>query len=96
MSTPAQPIQPAPSSGPVSGDDKTLAVLAHLSPIIALVLSAGWLSILGPLIVWLIFRGRGGRQIILTIVQLFLARYVFPRHHHRETTIPHIRLNPTR
>ena len=58
--TPAQPTQPAPSSGPVSGDDKTLAVLAHLSPIIALVLSAGWLSILGPLIVWLIFRGRGG------------------------------------
>lgn len=45
---------------PASGDDKTLAVLAHLSPIIALVLSAGWLSIVGPLIVWLIWRGRGG------------------------------------
>ena len=54
------PIQPAATPAPVSGDDKTLAVLAHLSPIIALVLSAGWLSILGPLIVWLIFRGRGG------------------------------------
>jgi len=50
------PIQPAP----VSGDDKTLAVLAHLSPIIALVLSAGWLSFLGPLIVWFIWRDRGG------------------------------------
>jgi uncharacterized protein len=50
------PIQPAPAAG----DDKTLAVIAHLSPIIALVLSAGWLSFLGPLIVWLIWRDRGG------------------------------------
>lgn len=41
------------------GDDRALAVLAHLSPIIALVVSAGWLSILGPLLVWLIWRGRG-------------------------------------
>lgn len=49
-------IQPAPATG----DQKTLAVLAHLSPIIALVLSAGWLSFLGPLIVWLIWRDRGG------------------------------------
>ncbi len=49
----------SPVPVPASGDDKTLAVLAHLSPIIALVLSAGWLSILGPLIVWLIWRDRG-------------------------------------
>jgi uncharacterized Tic20 family protein len=49
----------SPAPVPASGDDKTLAVLAHLSPIIALVLSAGWLSILGPLIVWLIWRDRG-------------------------------------
>lgn len=41
-----------------SGDAKTLAVLAHLSPLIALVLSAGWLSIVGPLVVWLLFRNR--------------------------------------
>jgi Uncharacterized protein conserved in bacteria len=41
-----------------SGDDKTIAVLAHLSPIIALVLTAGWLSWLGPLIVWLIWRDK--------------------------------------
>jgi len=53
MSTPV-------SGSAASGDDKTLAVLAHLSPIIALVLSAGWLSIVGPLIVWLIWRDRGG------------------------------------
>lgn len=46
------------NSTPVSGDDRTLAVLAHLSPIIALVLTAGWLSWVGPLLVWLIWRGR--------------------------------------
>lgn len=53
------PIQPASAAAPASGDEKTLAVLAHLSPIIALVLSAGWLSFLGPLIVWLVWRERG-------------------------------------
>lgn len=47
-------------TAPASGDDRTLAVLAHLSPIIALVLTAGWLSWVGPLLVWLIWRGRGG------------------------------------
>ncbi len=41
------------------GDEKTLAVLAHLSPIIALVVSAGWLSFVGPLVVWLIWRNQG-------------------------------------
>jgi uncharacterized protein len=52
---------PQPVSGPsASGDDRTLAVLAHLSPIIALVLTAGWLSWVGPLLVWLIWRERGG------------------------------------
>lgn len=46
------------TTAPASGDDKTIAVLAHLSPIIALVLTAGWLSWLGPLLVWLIWRDR--------------------------------------
>jgi len=41
------------------GDDRTIAVLAHLSPLIALALSAGLLSFLGPLIVWLVWRDRG-------------------------------------
>ncbi|WP_324652893.1 DUF4870 domain-containing protein [Georgenia sp. H159] len=41
------------------GDDRTIAVLAHLSPLIALILSAGWLSFLGPLIVWFVWRDRG-------------------------------------
>jgi len=52
---------PQPVTGPApSGDDRTLAVLAHLSPIIALVITAGWLSWVGPLLVWLIWRERGG------------------------------------
>lgn len=65
MSTPDQPSQPYPtpqqgSSGPPArGDDRALAVIAHLSPLIALVLSAGFLSFLGPLLVWLIWRERG-------------------------------------
>lgn len=42
-----------------TGDDRALAVLAHLSPIIAIIISAGWLGIVGPLLVWLIWRGRG-------------------------------------
>lgn len=41
------------------GDDRTIAVLAHLSPLIAMIISVGWLSFLGPLIVWLIWRDRG-------------------------------------
>lgn len=41
-----------------AGDDRTIAVLAHLSPLIAMVLSAGWLSFVGPLVVWLLFRER--------------------------------------
>lgn len=48
------------SSTAATGDEKTLAVVAHLSPIIAMVLTAGWVGILGPLVVWLLFRNRGG------------------------------------
>lgn len=47
-----------PPPGP-GGDDRTIAVVAHLSPLIAMILSAGWLSFLGPLAVWLLFRDRG-------------------------------------
>ncbi|HLS13079.1 MAG TPA: DUF4870 domain-containing protein [Beutenbergiaceae bacterium] len=61
------PQQPGPPQGPGAGraqdpnadrDDRTLAILSHLSPLIALVLSAGWLSFVGPLAMWLIFRDR--------------------------------------
>jgi uncharacterized Tic20 family protein len=36
--------------------ERTAAMLAHLAAPIAALISAGWLSILGPLIVWLIYR----------------------------------------
>lgn len=39
-------------------DERPIAVLAHLSAIIAMVLSAGWLSLLGPLIVWFLYKDR--------------------------------------
>ena len=35
-------------------DDRVWAMLAHLSAAIAAVVSAGWLTIAGPLIVWLV------------------------------------------
>ncbi len=43
---------------PPGGDDRSIAVLAHLSPLIAMVLSAGWLSFIGPLIMWFVWRER--------------------------------------
>jgi uncharacterized Tic20 family protein len=44
-------VAPAPR-----GDERVLAILAHLSPILASVLTAGWLSLIGPFLVWLIWR----------------------------------------
>lgn len=41
-----------------SGDERTMAVLAHLSAPIAAVLSVGWLSMVGPLVVWVIYKDR--------------------------------------
>ncbi|WP_218000153.1 DUF4870 domain-containing protein [Millisia brevis] len=42
-----------------ANSSRLLAVLAHLSAPIAALLSAGFLSILGPLIIWLLFRDNG-------------------------------------
>ncbi len=59
MSSPYQPYQPYERDGdttPVpapSAGSRTGAILAHLSAPIAALLSAGSLSLLGPLIVWL-------------------------------------------
>lgn len=36
------------------GDERTWMILAHLSAPIAMLVSAGWLTILGPLLVWLV------------------------------------------
>jgi len=44
---------------PADSSERTLAILTHLSPIIAMVISVGWLSWLGPLIMWLVFKDRG-------------------------------------
>lgn len=40
------------------GDERVFAVAAHLSAIIAMIVSAGWLSFVGPLIVYFLARGR--------------------------------------
>lgn len=37
-----------------SADDRLWAMLAHLSAAIAAVVSVGWLTIVGPLIVWIL------------------------------------------
>ncbi len=42
----------------VRDDERTFAVLAHLSPIVAAVFSVGWLTILGPLLIWAFYRDR--------------------------------------
>jgi uncharacterized Tic20 family protein len=57
MSSPYQPYEPyerAAPSAPPSGSSRVAAVLAHLSAPIAALLSAGSLSLLGPLLVWLL------------------------------------------
>ncbi len=35
-----------------------MSILAHLSALIAAVVSAGWLSIVGPLLVWVFYKDR--------------------------------------
>jgi len=35
-----------------------MAMLAHLSMIVGLVLSAGWLTFVGPLVLWLVYKDR--------------------------------------
>lgn len=47
------PYQSSAYSSSASADDRVWAMLAHLSAAIAAVVSAGWLTIAGPLIVWL-------------------------------------------
>lgn len=48
-----RPIDPT-----ARNDDRVVAVLAHLSPVIAAIASAGALSWLGPLILWLVYKDR--------------------------------------
>ncbi|MDF8263360.1 DUF4870 domain-containing protein [Luteipulveratus flavus] len=55
MSYPTQPYAGQPA---LSSQDRTASVLAHLSAPIAAVLSLGWLSMVGPLIVWFVYKDR--------------------------------------
>jgi uncharacterized protein len=56
MSSPYQPYQPDPAvpATTPSGGSRLAAIFAHLSAPIAALLSAGSLSLLGPLLVWLL------------------------------------------
>lgn len=58
--SPQQGQQPAQRQvDPTAGtDDRVLAALAHLSPIIAAIVSAGSLSFLGPLILYFVYKDR--------------------------------------
>ncbi|WP_228255145.1 DUF4870 domain-containing protein [Ornithinimicrobium avium] len=46
---------PAPS---VSSEERSMMMIAHLSAPAAMLLSAGWLPFLGPLLVWLFYKDR--------------------------------------
>lgn len=65
MSTSDNPYSQGPDryepsgAGTPGSDEKSLAVIAHLSGLAAILLSAGWLPFVGPLIVWILFRDRG-------------------------------------
>ena len=51
-----QPGYPQTSDG--ADADRTPAALAHASSLIAMVISAGWLSFVGPLVMWLLYKDR--------------------------------------
>lgn len=50
--------QPGQQPVAVTSEDRTAAALAHAASLIAMVISAGWLSFVGPLVVWLIYKDR--------------------------------------
>jgi uncharacterized protein len=54
MSSPYQPRTDGSPSVTPSASSRLAAILAHLSAPVAALLSAGWLSLLGPLLVWLV------------------------------------------
>jgi uncharacterized protein len=53
--------QPAPGgygSAPITGDERSMMLIAHLSAPVAMLVSVGWLPFLGPLLVWLFYKDR--------------------------------------
>lgn len=47
-----------PQGGVPTSDERLWAILAHLSAPIASVVSAGWLTIVGPLVVWMLHKDK--------------------------------------
>lgn len=43
---------------PVAPEERSMALVAHLSTLVAMVISVGWLSFVGPLVVWFVYRDR--------------------------------------
>ena len=41
-----------------TSDERSMALIAHLSTLVAMVVSAGWLSFVGPLVVWLLYKDK--------------------------------------
>jgi uncharacterized protein len=56
MSSPYEPTAEFPPDATLSPGSRIAAILAHLSAPIAALLSAGSLSLLGPLVVWLVMK----------------------------------------
>jgi uncharacterized protein len=57
------PPQPGDRRGPdapgrVTGEERSMMLVAHLSAPASMLLSVGWLPFLGPLLVWLFYRER--------------------------------------
>ena len=50
--------QPGNQPAAVRPEDRTAAALAHAASLIAMVISAGWLSFVGPLVMWFIYKDR--------------------------------------
>ncbi|MCF2706353.1 DUF4870 domain-containing protein [Arcanobacterium haemolyticum] len=51
--------EPRPGQGQIAPDDeRTFAIIAHLSGIAGMIVSAGWLGFVGPLVVWGLYKDR--------------------------------------
>ena len=53
-----QPHGPTYGQAPATGGERTASILAHLSAVIAAIITAGWLSFVGPLIIWAMYKDR--------------------------------------
>jgi uncharacterized protein len=84
MSSPYEPTAEIPPDATLSPGSRVAAILAHLSAPIAALLSAGSLSLLGPLAVWLVMKhdpyarkaAAGAFNFNLTFWLLYLVSWV--------------------